>query len=116
MGVRTLRVYDDPGERQGKVFLVERLWPRGLRKDALGAVTWLREVAPSTDLRKWFGHDPTRWAGFRDRYRRELADRPDELAPLLDAASSGGVTLLYSARDREHNSALVLAEVVESKT
>ncbi|GAA1079044.1 DUF488 domain-containing protein [Nocardiopsis composta] len=110
-----MRVHDalaEPPER-GKVFLVDRLWPRGVRKEALRLDGWLKDAAPSTGLRRWFGHDPARWAEFAERYRRELADRPEALRPVLDALAEGPVVLLYAARDTEHNQAVVLRGVLE---
>lgn len=109
-----VRVYDDPGRRHGRLFLVERMWPRGVRKDSLVQVTWLRDVAPSNELRMWFGHDPQRWEEFRVRYLNELRYGPAQgaLEELRRAAQDGEVTLLYSARDERHNAAVVLAEVL----
>ncbi len=101
------RVYDE-GEESGARFLVERLWPRGMRKEALALDDWLKDVAPSTELRQWFGHDPTRWAEFRELYFAELDAHPDAWQPLVDTARKGNVTLLYSAKDTEHNSAVAL--------
>lgn len=110
-----MRVYDDPGQRRGRLFLVERMWPRGVRKEELSDVTWLRDVAPSAELRMWFGHDPTRWEEFRKRYRAELEGGPAgaALEELRRQAGKDEVTLLYSARDEEHNSAVVLAEALD---
>lgn len=110
-----LRVYDDPSRRRGRLFLVERLWPRGLRKEDLPDATWLKEVAPSAELRMWFGHDPRRWEEFRRRYRAELEGGPAgaALQELRREAGKGEVTLLYSARDEERNSAVVLAEALD---
>ncbi len=110
-----LRLYEDPASRRGRCFLVERLWPRGMRREESGDVTWLKDVAPSHELRTWFGHDPERWPEFRARYRAELDAQPGVLAPLLEAARQGDVTLLYTARDTEHNSARVLAEVLRER-
>jgi uncharacterized protein YeaO (DUF488 family) len=111
VGVRLARVHDPDALRgPGPRFLVERLWPRGVRRADLPLDGWLRDVAPSTELRRWFGHDPARWDEFRRRYLAELAAAPEACRPLLDAARAGQVTLLYSARDREHNSAVVLRE------
>ena len=108
--VRLARVYDaDPGDGAPR-YLVERLWPRGVRRDALPLTAWLSEVAPSTELRRWFGHDPDRWEEFRRRYAAELDARPSAWRPLADALAAGDVTLLYSARDTEHNSAVVLRD------
>jgi uncharacterized protein YeaO (DUF488 family) len=108
------RVYD-AGSVTGSAFLVDRVWPRGIRKSDLEIGGWLRDVAPSTDLRKWFGHRPERFAEFRARYRAELDDSPDAVRPLLDAAREGPVTLLYSARDTEHNQAVVLREYLRDR-
>jgi uncharacterized protein YeaO (DUF488 family) len=111
MGIRLTRVHDpDPVGGPGPRYLVERLWPRGIRRADLPLDGWLRDVAPSTELRRWFGHDPDRWEEFRRRYLAELAAAPEACRLLLDAARAGPVTLLYSARDREHNSAVVLRE------
>lgn len=100
--IELIRVYDDEAHDAGpgRRYLVERLWPRGVRRDALPMDGWLKDVAPSTELRRWFGHDPERWDEFRRRYAAELDARPDTLAPLVDAAAGGGVTLLYSSRDK----------------
>lgn|SRR5512135_1442735 len=112
MTVRVARVYDEP-RPPGAAFLVERLWPRGVRKDALPVEGWLRDAAPSAELRRWYGHRVERFAEFRWRYLAELDEAPQAWRRLVDAARSGDVVLLYSARDREHNSAVVLRERVE---
>ena len=91
-------------------FLVDRLWPRGIRRDTLKDVAWLKDVAPSDELRKWYGHDPARWAEFRDRYRHELDAHRQAAEPILTAAKKGDVTLLYGARDEERNNAVVLRD------
>lgn len=103
------RVYDHPPAR-GAVFLVDRVWPRGVRKADLRLDGWPRDVAPSTELRTWFGHRPERFAEFAERYRAELNDHREALEPLLEAARQGPVTLLYSAKDTEHNQAVVLRD------
>ncbi len=108
--IQTKRIYEVAEPEDGTRFLVERLWPRGIRKESLGADTWLRDVAPSAELRRWFGHDPAKWEEFRRRYVAELDAEPEAWRPILEAARQGNVTLLYSARDTEHNSARVLAE------
>ncbi len=113
--IRLQRVYDTGRPGGGRRFLVERLWPRGIRKEALGAVAWLKEVGPSTELRKWFGHDPARWAEFRRRYVAELDSAPEAWAPIAEAARRGPVTLLYSSHDAEHNNAVALKEYLERK-
>ena len=109
------RVYDQPSDQDGTCFLVERLWPRGVRKSTLVGVTWLRDVAPSTELREWFHHEPKRWDEFRRRYFAELKHHRDVLSPILEAAHKGRVTLLYSSHDTEHNNAVALREFVEHR-
>ena len=104
------RVYDEPAPGDGQRLLVDGLWPRGLTKAELQVEAWLRAVAPSTALRKWFGHDPARWDDFRHRYFAELAANPDALAQLRGWLARGPVTLLYAARDEEHNNAVALRE------
>ena len=107
------RVYDLDRHRGGRRFLVERLWPRGVKKETLQLDGWLKDVAPSTELREWFGHDPVKWQEFRRRYFEELDSEPDAWKPIARAARQGDVTLLYSAHDSEHNSAVVLKEYLE---
>jgi uncharacterized protein YeaO (DUF488 family) len=109
------RVYEDASAGDGVRFLVERLWPRGMKKEELKMKAWLKDVAPSQGLRKWYGHDPVKWEEFRRRYRAELERNVEAWAPILEAARRGDVTLLYSARDTEHNSALVLKAFLEEK-
>jgi len=109
------RVYDMDERPDGAVFLVDRLWPRGVKKDRLDLTDWLRDLAPSPELRTWFGHDPARWEEFRRRYRAELAGKDDALKPIYDAAREGPVTLVYGARDTEHNNAVVLREYVDER-
>ncbi|MCM8748672.1 DUF488 domain-containing protein [Thermomicrobiaceae bacterium CFH 74404] len=113
--IRIKRVYEPPAAEDGQRFLVERLWPRGLRKDAMLLDGWLREVAPSDGLRRWFDHDPAKWDEFRRRYAAELDERPESWRPLLEAARQGPITLLFSARDTEHNNAVALKAYLESK-
>ena len=110
------RVYEPVEEGDGTRFLVERLWPRGVRKDALVLDVWLKDVAPSTALRRWFGHDPARWQAFRERYAAELEARPDAWAPIVQADQSGTVTLLYSSHDTEHNNAVALKAYLETRS
>lgn len=113
--IQTERVYHhlEPGDSEGARFLVERLWPRGIKKTHLKVDGWLKDVAPSTELRKWYGHDPARWEEFQRRYAQELREHREALEPLVEAARRGDVTLLYSARDEDHNSAVVLKEYLE---
>jgi uncharacterized protein YeaO (DUF488 family) len=108
--IRVKRTYDPPARGDGWRVLVERLWPRGMKKEALAADAWLKEVAPSTELRKWFDHQVDRWDEFRRRYREELKAHPDAWQPIVDAGRRGTVTLLYSAHDTLHNGAIVLRD------
>lgn len=110
--VRLHRVYDGPPPAGGRRFLVDRVWPRGIRKEDLRLDGWLRDAAPSGELRRWFGHDPARWEEFRRRYTAELEASPDGWAPLRDALRNGDVTLLYGAKDRERNQAVVLRDLL----
>src|SRR5690554_6174397 len=107
------RVYDPPAKGDGKRVLVDRLWPRGIRKADAALDLWLKEVAPSAELRKWFGHDPEKWTMFRRRYLSELEQRGEEIARLRELGGSGQVTLLYGAKDEERNQAVVLKEFLE---
>lgn len=106
--IHLARVHGAGSLPAGRRFLVDRLWPRGIRRQALELEAWLPDVAPSTELRRWFGHDPARWAEFCRRYAAELDGAPDTWRPLLDAAATGPVVLLYGARDEEHNNAVAL--------
>lgn len=107
------RAYLPRSPADGARVLVERLWPRGLAKEAAGIDLWLREVAPSPALHTWFGHNPKRWAGFRRRYRAEVANNPGPFRKLQALFGKGPVTLVYAARDEEHNGARVLFELLE---
>src|SRR5688500_11934172 len=109
------RIYEVPKAKDGTRYLVERLWPRGMKKVNLKMDAWLREVAPSSELRRWFGHDPAKWQEFQRRYRAELDANPDAWKLLLESARQGNVTLLYSARDTEHNNAVVLKSYLEER-
>ena len=108
MTIRLRRVYDAPDPSDGRRILVDRLWPRGLSRPNIRVDLWLPDAAPSTELRRWFGHNPAKWREFQRRYKRELAGKPDLLAYLRQAARRRSITLVYAARDREHNNALVL--------
>jgi uncharacterized protein YeaO (DUF488 family) len=113
--IRLKRAYEAANRDDGERFLVDRIWPRGVTKHELQIDGWIREVAPSTELRKWFGHDPTRWKEFQRRYKQELRGHQEALAPLLAAALRGDMTLVYGARDPEHNQAVVLKEDLEEQ-
>jgi len=109
------RVYDAVDPVNGRRFLVDRLWPRGIKKEALALDNWLKEVAPSDELRLWFDHDPQKWSLFQQRYREELNAKPQSWQPLLMAANKGDITLVYSAYDRDHNNAVVLKAFLEEQ-
>jgi uncharacterized protein YeaO (DUF488 family) len=111
--IRIKRAYDLPERGDGVRILVDRLWPRGVSKEALKADAWLKEVAPSDTLRKWFSHDPARWQEFEQRYRAELQENPQAWQPIVDRAQHGNVTLLYAAKDTEHNNAVVLLHFLQ---
>ncbi len=104
------RAYEAAEPEDGARFLVERLWPRGMKKEALHMDAWLKDVAPSDGLRRWFGHDPSKWTEFRKRYFEELESKPEAIRPILEAGRLGNVTLLYSAHDTEHNNAVALKD------
>src|SRR5665213_622662 len=101
--IQIKRVYESAAKNDGQRFLVDRLWPRGVKKEALPLAGWLKEIAPGNELRKWFNHDPAKWKEFQKRYRAELDAKPETWQPLLTAAKKGNVTLLFSAHDLEHN-------------
>ena len=104
------RAYDPPSARDGRRFLIDRLWPRGTSKDALRIDGWLKDLAPSAALRQFFQHDPAKWAEFRKRYLAELRAQPERLRELVEAARAGTVTLVYAARDELPNNAIVLRD------
>lgn len=109
------RAYEPVAREDGTRFLVERLWPRGVKRDALRLDAWLKEVAPTTKLRQWFGHDPAKWPEFQRRYRAELDRNAGALEPILKAVHRGRVTLIYSSHDQEHNNAVVLKTYIETR-
>ena len=104
--IKLKRAYDPASEDDGVRFLVERLWPRGVKKTALRLDAWLKDVAPSTELRRWFSHDPSKWIEFQRRYSAELDAKPEAVEPILEADRRGRVTLVYSSHDEEHNNAV----------
>jgi|SRR5690606_925809 len=111
--IRLRRVYDEPAADEGTRILVERLWPRGLKKEDVAADLWLKEIAPSAELRKWYAHDVSKWKEFSRRYRAELEANDDALEPIRAALKKGPVTFLFAARDAEHSSAALLKEYLE---
>jgi uncharacterized protein YeaO (DUF488 family) len=111
--IKLKRAYEEPAPADGLRVLVERLWPRGLSKKKAAVALWLKDAAPSTQLRQWFGHDPAKWKEFRRRYTAELKGKGDLLRLLKYRAGEGPVTFVYAARDAEHNSAVVLKEYLE---
>lgn len=114
MNIRLKRVYGPPDDADGKRILVERLWPRGLTKEKAQVDLWMKDIAPSTRLRKWFDHDPAKWAEFQKQYRDELEDNEEQVAQLKTAIGKRKATLVYGAKDEEHNAAIVLLEFLES--
>ena len=110
MKLKIKRVYEQPAKGDGKRILVDRLWPRGLTKEKASIDLWLKDIAPSTELRKWFGHDPDKWKEFQTRYHQELKNNKEPVATLREQLNKGVVTLVYGAKDEEHNEALVLKE------
>jgi len=115
MPVRAKRIYDDVGRGDGYRILIDHVWPRGVSRERASLDAWVQDLAPSDDLRKWFDHDPERFAEFRARYRDELAAQRDTLDELRRHASDGTVTILYAARDRDYNNGVVLAELLGRK-
>ena len=113
--IQIKHAYEAPTSRDGARFLVDRLWPRGVKKKTLQLTGWVREASPSTTLRKWFNHEPEKWPAFRHRYFAELKNKPEAWAPLLEAAKNGKITLVFGAHDSEHNNAVALATFLGSK-
>lgn len=110
--VKLKRAYEPASADDGVRILIDRLWPRGVTKAAAAIDQWVKDIAPSTTLRKWFGHDPARWEEFRSRYTAEIREHPDALRNLRDQARQGSITLVYSARDEAHNDAVVLRDIL----
>lgn len=115
MSILIKRVYDKPSKEDGRRILIDRLWPRGLTKERARVDVWLKDIAPSTPLRKWFAHDPGKWAEFKKRYRAELQGKGELVSALEKHATSGKLTLVYGAKDTENNDAVVLKEYLETK-
>jgi uncharacterized protein YeaO (DUF488 family) len=115
MDIRIRRAYEPPQRGDGYRVLVDRIWPRGASKDDLELDEWRKEIAPSTRLRKWFGHDPERWTGFQERYFAELEQKQDAVRDLLKRARQGRITLVYGARDPDHNQAVALSVYLRAR-
>lgn len=113
--IHTKRIYEEPSEDDGTRVLVDRLWPRGISKEEANLDRWEKDLAPTGELRKWFGHDPAKWEEFLRRYRAELEGKEELLAQLRKEAGAGTVTLLYAAKDEEHNNAVALKRYIEEK-
>jgi len=115
MKIRLKRVYEPPEKEEGLRLLVERLWPRGLTKEKARIDAWYKDVAPSPELRRWYGHDPEKWEAFRRRYLDELRGNPEAVSRLRERVKEGPVTFVFAAKDEKHNSALLLKEFLEGK-
>lgn len=115
MSIRLKRAYDEPTADDGYRVLIDRMWPRGVSKDQLELDEWLKEIAPSRELREWFDHDPDKWDEFRKRYRQELKGKPELVAGLASRAAKGRLTLVFGARDRAHNNAVALEEYLKKQ-
>lgn len=113
MNIKIRRVYEQPAKKDGERILVDRLWPRGLTKEKAAVDLWPKDIAPSTELRKWFAHDPNKWKSFRGRYETEIRHNDDLIKVLKQKAREGTITLIYGARDEKHNEALVLKQFLE---
>src|SRR5512135_3614694 len=113
--IKVKRVYDPASAEDGQMFLVDRLWLRGMKKENLKIAAWIKEVAPSNDLRHWYGHDPDRWCEFNERYFHELDAHPSSWRPLVEAAGKGDITLLFSTRELERNNAISLRAYLEKQ-
>jgi len=115
MPISLKRVYEKPSTNDGKRILVERLWPRGLKKDEAKIDEWLREAAPSTELRKWYGHDPAKWSEFKERYWKELDKKQDIVSKLAKESQEKKVTFVFAAKEQQYNNAVALKEYIETR-
>ncbi len=113
--IRVKRAYRPAATSDGTRFLVDHLWPRGLKKEAVKVKSWIKAVSPSNELRHWFGHEPAKWKEFQRRFFAELDQKPETWQPLLQAAREGDITLVFSARDEEHNNAVALKSYLEKQ-
>ncbi len=116
MKIQVKRIYDPPSTADGRRLLVDRVWPRGVSKESARIDAWLRDLAPSTELRKWFAHDPARWTEFQRRYTSELNKIPDVRKTILPPKTKGTVTLLFGAKDTEHNNAVALKHYLQRRS
>lgn len=115
MTIQIKRIYEPSQSTDGKRVLIDRLWPRGLTKEKANVGLWLKDIAPTTELRKWFGHDPNKWIEFKKRYHQELKENNEVVTKLVDLYKNGKITLVYGAKDEEHNDAVVLKEYLEKE-
>lgn len=113
MKIRLKRIYDDISDDDGFRILVDRLWPRGVRKSKAAIDLWVKEIAPTTELRKWFDHDPEKWDDFKELYEKELEAKKEQIIKMLGQVPDNRLTLIYSARDRNHNQTVVLKEFIQ---
>ena len=113
--IQIRRIYEPPGDNEGHMVFIDRLWPRGLKKEQVRFDVWLKDLAPSTELRKWFGHDPAKWEEFKSRYFHELEEHPRAIADLVAEASAGTVTLLFGAKAARFSNATALKEYLEER-
>jgi uncharacterized protein YeaO (DUF488 family) len=112
--IQLKRAYDKPSSGDGYRILIDRIWPRGISKDELKIDEWLKDIAPSTDLRKWFGHEPVKWDDFKKRYFKELKQKKELTKKITEKMKNHNITFIYSAKDREHNNAVALKEYIEN--
>jgi uncharacterized protein YeaO (DUF488 family) len=115
MTIDIKRVYEEPADSDGTRILVDRLWPRGLTKEKARVDVWLKEIAPSTELRKWFNHEPSKWSEFKKKYQAELRANPETITALKRLLANGKATIVYGAKDEEHNDAVVIKEYLQKK-
>jgi len=116
MSIKVKRAYEKPSRNDGKRVLVDRLWPRGVSKDEAKVDLWLKEISPSDELRKWFKHEPEKWDEFRKRYFRQLDGNPEAMEKLNEILKKGSVTLVFAAKDEQHNNAVALKQYIEERT
>jgi uncharacterized protein YeaO (DUF488 family) len=113
--IKIKRVHEPPSPDDGKRILIDRLWPRGLKKEEAHVGEWMKDIAPSSDLRKWFGHDPAKWSGFKRRFFKELQGKQEQIDRIADSAGKGPVTLLFGSKEERFNNAAALKEYIEAE-